>query len=130
MNSFSSLPVLVQNICCFWALLIYLLGIAGTLLLIRQKRYTSCALSVSVFALAYFLMQVFRSLSELRLHGTEEELALSVCSLPYGLLIAVLAVLTLAAALLYIDTWRWGRAHINLGSIKESMDGLPAGICF
>ena len=130
MSGLSSLPVIVQNICCFWALVICLPAIADVILFLRQKRLALCGLSAAVFASAFFLMQVIRSLSEFRLHGTREPAALFICSLPYAVHLSFLVLLTLAAAFLYAGSQRWEKAHISLDSIKESIDGLPAGICF
>ena len=130
MKSFILLPVPVQNAVCLWALLVCFGGIADTMLLCKQKRYRSCSVSVLCFAAGYFLMHVCREGSELRLKGQALPLALSVLHSPYVLFLLVLALASLVCVCLYASARRWKMTHITSASIKESLDLLPAGICY
>ena len=130
MTPFARLSILTQNLVCFWALLLCLSGAAGGMLLWRQKRRLLCALSGFCFLCAYFILQVCRDGTEQRLHGCGDALAERVLRMPCAAFFAALALLSAICCLLFRDVLRWRRAHITSDSIKESMDGLPAGVCY
>ncbi len=130
MTPFAQLPTLTQNLICFWALLACLFNISNGLLLWRQKRYFRCVISACCLLCAYFILQICREGTERRLHGYASETAESVLRWPYMFFTAALALLFLVCVLLFRNVMRWRRTHITADSIKESMDGLPAGVCY
>jgi len=130
MIAFDRLPAATQDLVCLWALLAALLNLADLLLIWRQKRYPLCLPPALNFLASYFIVQVCRAGEEERLfmHGTP--LASEILAWPGAVLPAALLLLTLAGALLYLNVCFWRKTHITSASIKESMDGLPAGVCY
>ena len=124
------LPVTAQNAVCFWALLVCLCATAGGLLFALQRRGAYCALPAACFLAAYFALHVCREGTELRLHGRIDPLAAQALELPAAAYAAALLLLSAACALLFRSGWRWQRTHITPASIKESIDYLPAGVCY
>ncbi len=130
MRGFLSLPVPVQNLACFWALLLCLGGIADLILLWRQKRRLLSASSALCFLSSYFFLQLCRAGTERRLEGVDDPLTMAVLRLPGGVFFLAMALLTGICALLYGSVVAWRKTHITAASIKESVDGLPAGVCY
>ncbi len=130
MTSFGMLPVTLQNVICFWALVVCLGSIAGAILLWRQRRYLFCALSALCFAAGYFIMHVCREGSELRLHGCATPLTQSILQRPAILIPLVLLLDSAVIIWLRGNAILWRKTHVTSASIKESLDGLPAGVCY
>ena len=130
MTPFLQLPVPVQNTVCFWALLVCFGGMADTMLLYKQKRYPFCALSALCFALGYLLFHVCREGTELRLKGQAAPFALFLLQKPCLLVLFLLALASLVCFSLFVSIRKWKLTHITSASIKESVDSLPAGICY
>ena len=130
MRGFLTLPVPVQNLACFWALLLCLGGIANAVLLWRQKRRLLCAAGAICFFVGYFFLHVCRAGTEWRLNGADEPLAMALLRLPGGVFLAALLMTTAVCVLLYRSVIAWRKTHITSASIKESVDGLPAGVCY
>ena len=130
MTTFIELPILLQNTFCLWALLICFGGIADTMLLLRQKRFMLCALAALVFISAYFLLHVIREGTELRLKGQGVQLAIHLLNLPFLLFIFWLIVVSIVYICFYVNIEKWKKTHITSASIKESIDLMPAGICY
>ena len=130
MRAFELLPVAAQNWFCFWALLNCLAAIADAVLLFLQRRRLLFAASALCFFVSYYLMHVCRAGTEWRLHGTISPAAMAVLHFPAVLFFAVLLILSLLCALLFRNSVQWRKTHITAASIKESIDGLPAGVCF
>ena len=130
MTPFIELPILLQNTFCLWALLICFGGIADTMLLLRQKRFMLCALAALVFISAYFLLHVIREGTELRLKGQGVQLAIHLLNLPFLLFIFWLIVVSIVYIYFYVNIEKWKKTHITSASIKESIDLMPAGICY
>lgn len=131
MIDLASLPVFAQNCICFWAMMLCFLYIADGLIIVRQKRPAHFAVSVLGFAASYTFMQICRDLSDLRLSGTAVSAVTSAfASAAWPVIPLLLAALTLCGAALQLNSQNWRRSHISSASIKEGLDGLPAGICF
>lgn len=130
MKPFILLPVPLQNAACLWGLLICFGGIADTMLLFKQRRYRSGALSVLCFVLGYFLFHVCREGTELRLKGHAAQLALYLLNRPFVMFLFLLCLASVVCVCLFISIRRWRMTHISSASIKESVDLLPAGICY
>lgn len=130
MTPFLMLPVPIQNAACLWALLICFGGIADAISLFKQKRYRYCALSALCFALGYFLLHVCREGTELRLKGQVDPFALDLLHQPAFLFLIFLALASVVCIGLYANVHRWKTTHITSASIKESVDLLPAGVCY
>ena len=130
MTRFDALPVLVQNMACFWALAICFLSIADGILLWRQKRYAVALAAVFSLLTAYFVLHLCRELTEWRLYGRVAPVASELTKAPCFAYFAVLLALSAGGAALFRTTRTWRRSHITPSSIRESMDGLPAGICY
>jgi len=126
---FASLPVRLQNTVCFWAMLVCLISMADAMLFRRQRRRALCALSTVHFFAGFMCVYLCLALREARLtHGFTAEAALT--HIPAWCVAVPLGVMTLAGALLYRNVRRWRRDHITAASIKESIDNLPAGVCY
>ena len=130
MTAFDELPVLAQNFICFWALLLCLGCIAETIMFFSQKRYLPALATILCFFGAYFVMHICRDGTIQRMFGLGNAMALRLLHLPCIVLPAACLVMTILCALLYRNITAWRKTHINAASIKESMDTLPAGICF
>ena len=130
MTPFFLLPVPVQNMTCFWALLVCLGGITNTIFLWRQKRRVPCAVAALCAATAYFTLHLCREGTTYRMTGDTLAFAQELLCQPCFIFQLLLAGLTLVCVLLYRNTRAWRRTHITSASIKESMDSLPAGVCY
>ena len=69
MTAFNDLPVLIQNLASFWALLLCLCCIGETIILFRQRRRLLTAAACLCFLGEYFTLLVCSEGTELRLHG-------------------------------------------------------------
>ena len=130
MTAFYDLPVLAQNFTAFWALLLCLCSIAEIVMLFRQKRYQIMPVTILCLFGAYFIMHLCRDGTMQRLYGIGNAFAMHVVHWPYIVILAACLMLTILCALLYRNIVFWRKTHISAASIKESMDELPAGICF
>ena len=130
MMRFDAIPILVQNMTCFWALAVCFLSAANVILLWRQKRYTIALAAAFHFLAAYFVLHLCRELTEWRLYGNIAPVAARLTKAPYFVYSAILLALSAGGAFLFRTTRTWRKAHITPSSIRESMDGLPAGICY
>ena len=130
MTAFSSLPVFVQNLCCFFALLCCFLLIADTMLLARQRRPVYAAVSAVLLAFSYGIMHICLDLSGLRLGRGGAPAAQQLGALPWPLFPAFLLLIAACGLWQLRDVRAWRRSHISRASIKESLDELPAGICY
>ena len=99
-------------------------------MLFRQKRYLLMFATILCLFGAYFIMHLCRDGTIQRLYGIGNELAMHVNHWPYIVILAACLILTILCALLYWNITSWRKTHLTVASIKESMDGLPAGICF
>lgn len=130
MTPFLSLPVAAQNFACFWALLTCLGGIAAEVQLWRQKRFRPLALSALCSSAAYFILHVCREGTELRRGKAVTRVALALLEGPWAAFLLALALLGCCCVLLYRQARVWRETHVTAASVKESMDGLPAGVCY
>ena len=130
MTEFSMIPVSVQNSFCFAALLLCFITVAESIMSVRQRQLRSFAASACLFSAAYFLMQVIVDLSVQRAGKTGSGLASAAGALPWAAFAAALAALTLLSLRLLTGLIRWSESHIGPQSVRESMDELPAGICY
>ena len=130
MTSFIMLPPFIQNLVCFWAILVCFGAIADAMMLWRQKRYSLCALSVTCVAITFFFFHVCREGTELRLKGWAATLALFFLRQPIVIFMFLLLFASAVCVFLYINASKWETTHITSASIKESVDSLPAGICY
>lgn len=153
MTAFDDLPILAQNLTCFWALLLCLGCIAETIMFFSQKRYLPAFATILCFFGAFFVMHVCRDGTIQRMYdqyippplehtfthhnktlqgsgGPGNALATRILHLPDIVILAACLILTILCVLLYRNGISWRKTHISAASIKESMDGLPAGICF
>ncbi|MBR4158272.1 MAG: hypothetical protein IKR07_05100 [Oscillospiraceae bacterium] len=131
MTAFGMLPVTVQNAVCFGALLSCFVCLADGILFWREARRVPFLLTALDFLCAYVLVHLCRELTETRLHGGTAAQAASVfSSIPWLVPLAALGLLLAGAIALYAYSRRWRSSHITADSIRESMDGLPAGVCY
>ena len=130
MTAFYTIPIPAQNFTAFWALLLCLCYIAATIMLFRQKRYPIAAATGLGFFGAYFIMHVCRDGTIQRMFGLGNAFAMSFLNLPCIAFPAVCLILTILCVLLHRNIAIWKKTHITAASIKESMDMLPAGICY
>ncbi len=130
MISFIMLPPFVQNLVCFWAILVCFGAVADAMLLWRQKRYWQCVLSAFCFVLGYFMFHVCREGTQLRLKGHASELSLFFLRQPFALFVCLTVFMSAACVLAYMSVRKWEKTHITSASIKESVDSLPVGICY
>ncbi len=130
MIRFELMPVVFQNLTGFWALLVCLASLACLMMLLRQRRYPACTVPAVCFAIAYVILHICREGTELRLHGRITEIARQALSLPWAVFPALLLLLSAAVALQCRNAWSWSETHISAASIKESLDSLPAGVCY
>ena len=130
MTGFGQLPVPAQNAVCFGALLGCFCSLACCILFWREKRRGRFALSALDFLGAYALVHLCRAITEARLHGAGEAAAAFFARTPYAAALAFLALVLALAAALFAGERRWRKTHVTPASIKESMDGLPAGVCY
>jgi hypothetical protein len=131
MTPLSLLPVPTLDLLCFWALLGCLGGITAIILIWRQKRYMLCALGRSVLC-----ERVFHPPCVQGGHDLPHEPAMPRClrntplRWPGALYPLWLAALSLLCAALCGSARRWKKTHVTAASIKESVDSLPAGVCY
>ena len=130
MIPFIMLPVYLQNTFCFWALLVCLAGMADTMLLLRQRRYILCGTSVLSLLLSYLILHICREGSEFRLKGHALKFVLQLLGRPFIIFLLALTLLSVYCLVTYISVLKWKKTHITSQSIKESLDSLPAGICY
>ena len=130
MTDFYDLPVLAQNLTAFWALLLCLCYIAETIMLIHQKRCILMINTIISFFLAYLVMHICRDGTIQRWGGIGNTFAMYCLHLPYVVYFFTCFILTILCVLQYKSINSWRKTHILPASIKESMDTLPAGICF
>ena len=130
MTNIASLPVIVQDLLCFWSLLLCFAALAVSMLLIKQKRRLPLAGAAALFAAAYVMMHLYQELARGRASGETIGAALRFGESPAALQIALLLILSVLAGLLYRNILSWRASHISLDSIRESIDGLPAGVCY
>ena len=130
MTAFDDLPVLAQNFTCFWALLLCLGCIAETIMFFSQKRYHLALATILCFFGAFLVMHICREGTIQRIYGHGNAFATRILHLPYITILVACLILTILCVLLYRNGTSWRKTHISAASIKESMDGLPAGICF
>jgi len=100
------------------------------MLLFRQKRAGYALTAVLGFLLSYIIMHICREGTEHRLQGNTAAWADGLLQIPAALLSALLLAVTLFSLLQYLNVRRWRRNNITTMSIKESLDGLPAGLCY
>jgi hypothetical protein len=130
MTAFNDIPILAQNFTAFWALLLCLCAIAGTIMLFRQKRYQLAIITILCLFGAYFVMHVCRDGTIQRLGARGNALAIYCLNLPCIALPTACLLMTILCAWMYRNITIWKKTHITASSIKESMDMLPAGICY
>ncbi|MBR6259067.1 MAG: hypothetical protein IKR21_02525, partial [Oscillospiraceae bacterium] len=129
MTGFAALPVAIQNFVCFWSLFLCFICITDCILLWRQRRYGLFAVALLDFLCGYFCIHLCRELTELRLHRAVFQPAVELMEMPWAVFIICILIFTAGSMALYANTRVWRRRHISAASIKESIDGLPAGIC-
>ena len=130
MTAFGLLPVTVQNFVCFWSMVVCLGGIAAGISLLRQKRYAFCVWSALCFAAGYVILHFCMEGTLLRLRGIYTELTLRLMEWPWAVFVVILVADSLACLRILRNARRWQGTHITAASIKESVDGLPAGVCY
>ncbi|MBR6352215.1 MAG: hypothetical protein IKR93_07830 [Firmicutes bacterium] len=123
-------PVPVQNTVCFWALLSCFFCMAVFMLLMRQKRKSAAAGAAAGFLLSYLIMHVCREGTVLRLYGKDEPVPAALLRIPAAVFAVLLLAVTFYCAFYYINILKWRRNNITTTTIKESLDGLPAGLCY
>lgn len=128
-DPFRLLSAPARALFALWALLLCLSLICAAAFAVFRKRYRLAAPALLLLAAAYLLWQVIFDLSLHVRTGGAEEASLAPGSLPGALWLAVLLLLTLAAAALLWCNVRFDRTRITPGSVKLFLDKLPCGIC-
>ncbi len=130
MTPFITLPPFIQNLFCFWAILVCFGAIADAMIVWRQKRYSLWVLSFLCFVIGYFFFHVCREGTELRLKGQVDDTAVFFLRQPLALFVCLLLSASAVCVFLFINVRKWETTHITAASIKESVDSLPVGICY
>lgn len=125
-------PLYAQQIVIIMLILALVLSIVGvfvTIILCRKKHLTI----VAVFAFILSFMSVFLTMRGSYLHRVNRpgfEPSLTFLSLPFWIICLITVLLLSLIVYELIFAIKWNKKHISLISIKESVDNLPAGICF
>lgn len=130
MNSLLSLSVPIQNLLCFWAQLACLGSIANEFLLWRQHRHRAFFFSSVCAVLSFFIVHVCREGTQLRVHETTNGFAQMLLQWPFEVYVFCLLAVSTLCVISYRSVLLWGKTHVTSASIKESIDGLPAGVCY
>ena len=130
MTSLLSLPVPMQNIICFWAQLACLGSIADEILLWRQHRHRALLRAALYATLSFFIVHVCREGTQLRVYGTATDFAQKLLQWPFLIYIFCLLVVSVLCMISYRGVFLWGKTHVTSASIKESINELPAGVCY
>lgn len=125
-------PLYAQQIVIIMLILTLVLSIVGvfvTIILCRKKHLTIVA--ICTFVLSF--MSVFLIMRGSYLHRANRpgfEPSLTFLSLPFWIICFITVLLLSLIVCELIFAIKWNKKHISLISIKESVDNLPAGICF
>ena len=130
MTPFLQKSVLFQNSICFWWLAVCFGSIADLILLLRQRRLLPCISAALCFGLSFFAWHVCREGTEYRLNGEAILPVLQLLRLPAFLYVTGLLLVSVLCVLLHAGARKWEMTHITASSVKESLDHLPAGICY
>ena len=114
----------IYTTCMFWGAIALLFLCAGY----KRKGFFLCTALAA--ALCYFLNQCVcvRSLPEMN-SPLARAIAMQFTELPRGVILLILAAVTVLLILLYRNTIKYERTHITDESVREATDSLPAGIC-
>ena len=129
---FIDLSLYAQQAVIIMLILVLVLSIIGvfvTIILCQNKNL----MVVAIFVFILSFVSVFLTMRGSYLHRVNRpvfEPSLTFISLPYWVI--CLLTITLLSLIGYelIFAIKWNKKHISLISIKESLDNLPAGICF
>ena len=129
----SILPVWLWQVLGLVAIGLFFAAVGLCFVCIRNRRWKAFALGLPM-AVFYFLLTQGCLLLELgESNAPRGPLSYAVrdglLSVPPWLLLPGMALLVLAAALLWRGVLRFERAHITPLSVKEAVDNLPTGIC-
>ena len=147
LNRFSSAPVGWQNGICFAAMVVCLVTVGDMIFLIRQKHrgksgWITYAMTGICFLTGYVIMHVCmvytndRGASskhtgyELSFENRDETILAMTGNLKLLSVVLALTASMAGSILLLLYIYRWRQSHIVENSIKESMDYLPAGVCY
>ena len=129
MTPFDMLSALSRAAFALWALLLCLAYIGCALASALKKRYRFTVGALILLSSVYFLWQVIFDVSLSKKTGDAVAVSRALGGFPWGAWLAVLAVLTASAAVLFVFTVRYNRNYITPGAIKTFLDGIPCGVC-
>ncbi|MBR1845731.1 MAG: hypothetical protein IJ792_03945 [Oscillospiraceae bacterium] len=127
MMRFDQLPEYARELLALWAILLLLFLYYVFARFIQQKRRKEQFFLTGLLVVAdYGLMQVMLTFMK----GEHGETLDRGFALPVWLSVLLLTVFTAVAGLLQCNIIRWRRTHITPRSVRQSMDHLPAGLCY
>ncbi|MCR5456744.1 MAG: hypothetical protein K6F14_01570 [Clostridiales bacterium] len=129
MTSIELLSPLVRGLFEFWALMLCLSTIVGTILAIQNKRYVISAFSVILFVPEYLMEQTLFDLSLFEKTGAVSAVTQAVNGLPYWLWLSACIIFTGLSVLLISYNIHYEKTFITPDSIKAYLDQIPCGIC-
>lgn len=130
MTEFINLPPTVREFIGLWSLIIIVLCIINIEFAYKQKQRRLFILSILVFIADYLVFQISCDITIRYLDNNVYDTSLAPEKIPYYVYIAVLTVLSIMCGFLFVLNLRWRNSHITKMSIKESIDELPAGLCY
>lgn len=129
MTEFFALSSLSRSFFALWALFLCLVNMGSTATAAVKRRWRTAALAFVLFVPVFFMWQIIFDLYLSEKSGTALFVSLAAGRLPWLLWLGVLALLTVASAVLLIYTLRYGKNYITPGAIKLFLDEIPCGIC-
>lgn len=111
------------------SLVLSIIGVYVTIILCKKKHLTI----VAIFAFVLSFSSVFLTMHGSYLHRVNQlvfEPSSTFLSLPFWIICLIAGILLSLIIYELIFAIRWNKKHISFVSIKESVDNLPAGICF
>ena len=130
MSPLSGLSPAAKSLLGLWSYIMVLAGIAGAVIGVRQKRTKHTVLFLPLIVVSY-LLTITVYITGLSAGGSQESIpAARLAMMPWGMAVLVLILLSAAGLQLLISLRRLLENEISPMSIKESLDELPAGLCF
>lgn len=129
---FTEATLAVRELVVISYILTLVLSIVGLFVAVRLcKKRLVVALSSAAFALSFIVVFLtMRGSFRYRVGKSVFEPSLTVINLPLWLHISVAAILFTLGVFSLVYSALWNRKNLSPVSIKESVDKLPAGICF